>query len=104
MSYNVIMLKISPWGAIAVVVYLAFIGWLFYLAADCRGMFCGAVTVIAALPWSMIFEDGIHLQIGSVDIEADNMVWFWTAVVLNVCIIYFLFAALQKRWTKSQKL
>ena len=99
MRYNEFMRSTSLWGIIAVVIYLALVGLLFYSTADCYGQFCGAVIVVAILPWSVIFEDGIHLQFGNINIESDSMIWFWTAVVINVIILYFLFSTIQK-WAK----
>jgi hypothetical protein len=91
--------RVSTWGAAVVVIYFALIGLLFYLASDCRGMFCEAVVVLGIIPWSIIFEDGISFQFSGTHIEFDNMIWFWAAVTLNVLILYFAFAALQK-WLK----
>lgn len=93
------MNKVSSWGVIAVVIYLVVVGTLFYSATDCYGLFCGAVIAVAILPWSIIFEEGIHLQFGSVNIESDSMIWFWIAIVLNVVILYLIFSVLQK-WMK----
>lgn len=94
--------KISLWGIIAVVMYLVLVGWAFYTAANCSGTFCGAVIIIAVIPWSIIFEDGINLQFLDVKIESDNMLWFWTAVIINILILYFLFSALQK-WMQKPR-
>ena len=98
--YNEFMNRVSRWGAVAVAVYFALVGLLFYSATDCYGLFCGAVIIVVILPWSIIFENGIHLQFGGINIESDSMIWFWTAAVLNVLILYFIFAAIQK-WMKK---
>ena len=65
--YNEFMNRVSRWGAVAVAVYFALVGLLFYSATDCYGLFCGAVIIVAILPWSIIFENGIHLQFGILD-------------------------------------
>ena len=90
------MKKISTWGVGAVVIYILLIGWLFYVASGCSGMFCGAVIVLGILPWPIIFEDGINLTMGNFILENDSMIWYWIAVVFNGIIIYFIFSALQK--------
>lgn len=95
------MHKISSYGVAVVLIYLAIIAWLFYTAQNCSGMFCGAVIVVGILPWSALFEDGIPLvDFLNAYISADHMIWYWALVILNILILYFLSAALQ-RWLRG---
>ncbi|MFZ2719608.1 MAG: hypothetical protein WAZ27_01930 [Minisyncoccia bacterium] len=84
--------KISTWGMAAIIVYTISVGFLFMYTTNCQGSFCGAGIVLAMLPWAIFFEDGLQTPF----FELDGMAWFWTIVILNALILYFIFAKLQK--------
>lgn len=92
MRYSYMVSKISTWGVLAVGVYLAVVAGLFMVTDGCQGMFCSSGIVVAMLPWIIIWEDGLRTSF----FELDGMLWFWTIVSINILILYFLFAALQK--------
>lgn len=84
--------NISKWGMAAVITYIISVGVLFTYIANCQGMFCDAGIVLAILPWAIFFEDGLETPF----FEIDGMAWFWSMVMLNIFILYFIFARLQK--------
>lgn len=90
--------KISWWGAASVFVYLGFVGYLFQYTETCLGMFCDVAIVAAILPWVIFWEDGFQVNLLGVNFNWDGMSWFWALVVVNVLILYFIFAWLQKRF------
>ena len=87
------MKKISVWGAVAVLLYLGFVGFLFMYVSNCEGMFCEAGVLLAVLPWFFLFD------MNSLPVEGYAL--FWILVIVDMLILYFLFAALQK-WMQNR--
>jgi len=83
-------------GAVAVVVYLILIGFLFVSASNCQGMFCAAGIVVAMLPWVVVFENGLQTPF----FELSGMTWFWATVSINILLLYWIFSFIQKRTRK----
>jgi len=55
---------------------------------------CELSAIFVALPWLIIFEDGIYL-VGGVFLTGVN--FYISSIILNALIIYFLFAYFQRR-------
>ena len=85
--------RISVWGIIAALIHLGFVGAVFVYVADCQGMFCEAGILLAVLPWFFLFDE--------VSLPIDGHTLFWFLVALDTLLLYFIFAALQKRMKTS---
>lgn len=86
-------IKISRWGTCAAGVYLLIIGILFVYATNCTETFCGLMAVLGGMPWLLILD-----LVGGDSYNAGFIGQI--AIVANVIVLYFLFAALQK-WLKK---
>jgi len=88
-----IMKYISTWGIIAVGIYLVLVISLFTYATSCTETFCGLVALLAGMPWLLLLDlvGGDSYNTGLLG---------WLAISLNLVILYFIFAALQKRVQK----
>ncbi len=85
--------KLSTWGAAAVVIYGLFIGFLFFYATSCTEAFCGLIALLAGMPWLLLLD-----MLGG-DSYASG-IFGWVSIILNILILYFLFATLQ-RWMRK---
>lgn len=89
------MSKISKWGASAVVIYALLVALLFWYATSCTETYCGLMALLAGMPWLLLFD------LFGGDSYASG-VFGWISIILNIVILYFLFAMLQKKWLKSR--
>lgn len=94
------MKKISTSGLVAVGVYALFSIWIFHEVSICTGMFCEAGIVVTILPWILFFDYGLDKSIFGVKLNISSDFWYWFFVLLNVLILYFLFAFIQRKLKK----
>lgn len=80
------MNKVSMWGIVAAFVYFCVAGYLYWNAINCHGMFCDVGLGLVVAPWSYFL--------------GTDIVWFWAAAVINILILYFVFAVLQS-WVQK---
>ncbi len=86
--------RFSKWGVYVAISYIAFVALLLVSVQNCRGDFCSAGILLAVLPWFPFFDE--------VNLPVNGMTLFWMLVVLDILILYFLFAAVE-RWVKKGK-
>src|SRR3989344_3122959 len=91
--YNEFMNRVSRWGAVAVAVYLISVVFLFIYATNCTETFCGLLALLAGMPW-LLFLDFLGGD------SYNTSLFGWVAIALNVLILYFIFATIQ-RWMKK---
>lgn len=88
------MKKISTWGVAAVVVYVLFTTFLFVYSINCTETFCGLVALIAGMPWLWLLD-----TLGGDSYNSG--VFGWASIILNILVLYFIFAALQQ-WKRKK--
>jgi len=77
-----------------VIVYILLAIALFAYATNCTGTFCGLVALLVGMLWLLFLDfvggDSYH-----------SGIFGWIAIGLNIVILDFIFATLQKRALKN---
>lgn len=88
-----IMNRISAWGIVVALMYLVFSLAIYLETTNCHGMFCDIGIIIPIIPWSLLLPNFFWLG---------NILWFWVLVIINVFLLYAIFATIEKLIVKMK--
>gem|GEM_PF-3134637 len=69
----------SKLGWALVILYILFLGYVWFAALSCEGWFCGSMLLLAIMPWPFILGD-----------VPSSLPVFIILILLNGTILYFI--------------